>query len=519
LKGAAGIGLALSHPDDDGLARFALAMTIPSAMMDSTFELREAHYLGAVPASSVYLQLDKIFTFEQHDAVELLARLTPQAMADVHRKIIALEIRNFWPYAHSPQPFVPNESTIPYSGRVFGVEELEILVESALDFWLTTGRFNEAFEEELSRFLGVEHVLTTNSGSSANLLAVAALTSPKLGDRRLKPGDEVITVAAAFPTTVNPIIHYGMVPVFVDVDIPTYNIRREMVEAAVSERTRAIMLAHTLGNPFDLREVLRVAKKYDLWVIEDCCDALGSTYFLDEEARCPRLVGGFGHLSTFSFYAAHHITMGEGGAVATRDVQLKRIVESLRDWGRDCWCSTGRDNTCKRRFDWQLGGLPKGYDHKFTYSHVGYNLKITDMQAAVGVAQLSRLEAFIKARRSNFRYLRERLSDLEDCLILPEATPGSDPSWFGFCLTLRGDRQGQRQSLLKHLDSHRIGSRLLFGGNLIKQPYFQGQPYRVLDPLENTNTIMNDTFWIGVYPGLDESRLEFVAEVLQGFFR
>jgi len=519
LKGAAGIGLALSYPDDDGLVRFALATTTPSATKNSTFELREAHYLGAVPAFGIYLQLDKIFTLEQHDAVEPLTRLTPQAMADIHRKIIAFEIREFWPYAHAPRPFVPNESTIPYSGRVYGVEELEILVESALEFWLTTGRFNETFEEKLSRFLGVEHVLTTNSGSSANLLAVAALTSPKLGNRRLKPGDEVITVAAAFPTTVNPIIQYGMIPVFVDVDIPTYNIRQEMVEAAVSERTRAIMLAHTLGNPFDLGEVLRVAKKYDLWVIEDCCDALGSTYCLDEEAGCPRPVGGFGHLSTFSFYAAHHITMGEGGAVATHDVQLKQIVESIRDWGRDCWCSTGRDNTCKRRFDWQLGGLPKGYDHKFTYSHIGYNLKITDMQAAVGVAQLSRLDAFIKARKSNFHYLREQLRSMEDCLILPEATPGSDPSWFGFCLTLRGDRQGQRQSLLRHLDSHRIGSRLLFGGNLIKQPYFQGQPYRTIGPLENTDTIMNDTFWIGVYPGMDESRLEFVAEVLHGFFR
>ncbi len=519
FKGNDGIALALTHPDGDGLVRFALAATTPPVKQECTFELLSEHYQGEAPSFVCYLQLDKVFMFEQSCAVELLAQLTAQAMADIHRKMITLEVRHFWPYAHAPLPFIPNESPVPVSGRVYGVEEIEALVESALDFWLTTGRFNGAFERKLAQFLGVEHLLTTNSGSSANLLAVAALTSPKLGDRRLKPGDEVIAVAAAFPTTVNPILQYGMVPVFVDVDIPTYNIRKDLIEAAVSGRTRAIMLAHTLGNPFDLSEVLRVAKKHDLWIIEDCCDALGSTYTLDAAASCPRLVGSFGHLSTFSFYPAHHITMGEGGAVATHDSGLKRIVESFRDWGRDCWCPTGRDNTCQRRFDWQLGQLPKGYDHKYIYSHIGYNLKITDMQAAVGLAQLSRIEGFIAARRSNFHYLRERLSGLEEFIILPEATPDSDPAWFGFCLTLRGERRGRRESLLKHLDQHKIGSRLLFGGNLTKQSYFLGQPYRTIGPLENTDVIMNDTFWIGLYPGLDEGRLDFAAEVLEGYFQ
>lgn len=519
LKGIAEIGLALTQPDGDGLVRFTLATTMLPNARDSAFELLQEHYLGKVPPAGFYLELDKIYILGKFDAVEPLGHLTALAMAEVHRRIIALEIRHFWAYAHAPRPFVPNASPVPVSGRVYGVEELETLVESALDFWLTTGRFNDAFEKQLAEFLSIPHVLTTNSGSSANLLAVAALTSPKLGDRRLQAGDEVITVAAAFPTTVNPIIQYGMIPVFVDVDIPTYNIRAECLEAAVSDRTRAIVLAHTLGNPFDLSEVLRVARKYHLWVIEDCCDALGSTYLLDDSPSRPRLVGGFGDLATFSFYPAHQITMGEGGAVVTHDSQLKRIVESIRDWGRDCWCPTGCDNTCKRRFDWQLGQLPQGYDHKYTYSHIGFNLKITDMQAAVGLAQLRRLKGFIAARRSNYGYLRERLRSLEEFFILPEATPRSDPAWFGFCVTLRGGRGGQRESLLRHLDQHKIGSRLLFGGNLTKQPYFQGQRYRTCGPLENTDIIMNDTFWVGVYPGLDQGRLDFMAEVLEGFFR
>jgi len=345
------------------------------------------------------------------------------------------------------------------------------------------------------------------SGSSANLLAIAALTSSKLGDRRLRPGDEVITLAAGFPTTVNPILQNGLVPVFVDVTLPTYNIDPARIEAAVSPRTRAIMIAHTLGNPFDLDAVLEVARRHDLWVVEDCCDALGSTYH-------GRKVGTFGHIGTLSFYPAHHITMGEGGAVFTDDDVLKRAVESIRDWGRDCYCAPGRDNTCGKRFKWQLGDLPRGYDHKYTYSHLGYNLKITDMQAAVGLAQMDRLEGFIEARRRNFRHLHERLAPLADRLLLPEATPGSDPSWFGFPITLREGLATTREDVTRFLERHKVGTRLLFAGNLIRQPYFNGRNHRVSGTLENTDIVMARTFWIGVYPGLTPAMLDYSADRL-----
>lgn len=409
------------------------------------------------------------------------------------------------------QPFEPGTSVVPPSGKVLGANELKHMVEASLDAWLTTGRFNEAFEKRFAEFVGVPHALTTTSGSSANLLAFTALTSPKLGARALKPGDEVITVAAGFPTTVNPILQNGMIPVFVDVDIPTYNIDPNKIEAAVTERSRAIMVAHTLGNTFDLDVVMAVAKRHNLWVVEDCCDALGSRYKGQH-------VGTFGHIATCSFYPAHHITMGEGGMVFTRDSELRTIVESFRDWGRDCYCAPGCDNTCGKRFGWQLGSLPMGYDHKYTYSHLGYNLKITDMQAACALAQMDRLPAFIEARKHHFAFLTDRLKSCSDFLILPEATEGSEPSWFGFPITLRDSANVDRVELLKYLDQFKIGTRLLFAGNLTRQPYFEGRTYRISGELTNTDKIMNDTFWIGVYPGLTEEMLSFVVEKIEAFF-
>jgi len=411
---------------------------------------------------------------------------------------------------YAPRPFVPGETEVPVAGRVLGIEEITNLVHSALDGWLTLGRFNTAFERALGEYVGGSYVLTVSSGSSANLLAVAALTSPLLGARRLLPGDEVITVAVGFPTTLNPLFLYGLTPVFVDVGMPTYNVIPERVAAAVTERTRAILLAHTLGNPFDLEAITAIARAHDLWLIEDCCDALGSRYR-------GRRVGSDGALATFSFYPAHQITMGEGGAVATTDPILRRVLESLRDWGRDCWCDTGHDNTCGRRYEWQLGTLPAGYDHKYIYSHLGFNLKITEMQAAVGLAQLGRLPEFIRARRRNFHLLRERLAPLVDHLILPEATPGSEPAWFGLPITLR--EEGQRDGLLRHLARRRIGTRLLFGGNLTCQPYVQGRSYRVHGELHNSDRIMRDTLWLGVYPGLSEAMVEYVAETLSDYLR
>lgn len=412
---------------------------------------------------------------------------------------------------HAPKAFVPGESPVPVSGKVYGAEDMQALVDSSLDFWLTTGRFNSQFEERLAARLGVRHALTTNSGSSANLLALSSLTSHYLRGEALKPGDEVITVATGFPTTVNPSLQYGLVPVFVDVDIPTYNIKPEMIEAAVSDRTRAIMIAHTLGNPFDLAEVMRVAEKHNLWVVEDCCDALGATYD-------GRGVGTFGHIGTLSFYPAHHITMGEGGAVFTDKPRLKRVIESMRDWGRDCWCAPGMDNTCGKRFCRKLGDLPTGYDHKYTYSHCGYNLKITDMQAAVGVAQLDRLDGFIAARRRNFDLLTELLAPLEDALILPKATPNSDPSWFGYPITLRDNAPVSRDELVRHLDANRIGTRLLFGGNLLRQPYMRGRNYRVVGDLTNADIVTERTFWIGLYPGLTADHLEYAVRSIREIF-
>jgi CDP-6-deoxy-D-xylo-4-hexulose-3-dehydrase len=425
-------------------------------------------------------------------------------------EILAL-VEQYSALAYQPKAFQPGVSTVPPSGKVLGAGELKNMVEASLDGWLTTGRFNDAFEQRLAGFLGAQFVLTTNSGSSANLLAFSALTSPKLGARAIQPGDEVISVAAGFPTTVNPILQFGAVPVFVDVDIPTYNIDAAKIEAAIGPKTKAIMLAHTLGNPYDLAEVTRLAKKHGLWLIEDCCDALGSTYD-------GKLVGSFGDIGTLSFYPAHHITMGEGGAVFTNDPLLKQIIESFRDWGRDCYCQPGKDNTCRKRFAWQLGDLPFGYDHKYTYSHVGYNLKISDMQAACALAQMDRLEGFIQTRKDNFRHLKERLTSCQEFLILPEATGNSDPSWFGFPITIREQAGVNRVDLLNYLDQYKIGTRLLFAGNLTRQPYMQGQAFRISGELTNTDRIMNNTFWIGVYPGITPKMLDFTCDKLETFF-
>ncbi|MDD5285990.1 MAG: lipopolysaccharide biosynthesis protein RfbH [Desulfuromonadaceae bacterium] len=420
---------------------------------------------------------------------------------------------------HSPiKSFEPGDR-IPYAGRVFDEAEIANLIDASLDFWLTAGRYAYQFEKRFAEFLQIEHCSLVNSGSSANLLALMALTSPKLGERRLSPGDEVITVAAAFPTTVAPIVQYGAVPVFVDVEIPSYNIDCRYLEQALSSRTKAVMLAHTLGNPFDLQQVKAFCDRNALWLVEDNCDSLGSRYLLD---GIWRYTGTIGDLGTSSFYPPHHMTMGEGGAVYTSDPLLKRIVESLRDWGRDCWCPSGRDNSCGRRFEQQFGELPLGYDHKYVYSHFGYNLKATEMQAAIGCAQLQKLPSFIEVRKQNWRKLRDGLSGLEECFILPEAGPNSDPSWFGFPLTVCKGAGFTRDNIVSHLEANGVQTRMLFAGNLIKHPCFDemrksGEGYRVVGDLENTDTIMRDTFWIGVYPGMTEGMLDFMIETIKRF--
>lgn len=411
---------------------------------------------------------------------------------------------------YKPKTFEAGVSIVPPSGKLLDGEELKLMTEAALDGWLTTGRFNDAFEKQLAKFLGIRSAITVNSGSSANLVAFATLTSPKLGDKAIKPGDEVIAVAAGFPTTVNPILQMGAVPVFVDIELGTYNIDASQIEAAISPKTKAIMLAHTLGNPFDLETVVALCKKYDLWLVEDCCDALGTTYNGQN-------VGGFGDIATLSFYPAHHITMGEGGAVFTNKPKLRQIAESFRDWGRDCFCPPGTDNTCGTRFCWKLGDLPEGYDHKYTYSHLGYNLKITDMQAACGLAQLDKAKGFIEKRKQNFAILSELLKGTEDVLILPKATVNSDPSWFGFPITIRPESGIDRLKLTQYLDEHKIGTRLLFAGNLTKQPYMLDQTFKVHGDLKNTDIAMNHTFWVGVQPALSEEMLVHTSTVIRQF--
>lgn len=406
---------------------------------------------------------------------------------------------------HPAKVFIPGESAVPVTGKVFGQPEISAAIQASADFWLTSGPYTEKFESRFAKTVGMRHAFMVNSGSSANLLALSTLTSPKLGDRALKPGDEVITVAAGFPTTVTPILQNGLIPVYVDVDLATYVANEEALEAAVSPKTRAIMMAHTLGNPFNLDLVQKLATKHNLWVIEDSCDALGGTYNGQN-------LGTFGDLSTFSFYPAHHITTGEGGAVLIKKVALKTLVESFRDWGRDCWCAPGCDNTCLKRYDWTLGELPEGYDHKYTYSHIGYNLKSGDIQAAIGLAQLDRLDSFIELRRRNWEYLKSGLKDLEEFLLLPNATENSDPSWFGFALTVKAGSPKTRNQIVQELNDVKIATRLLFGGNLLRQPAFIGTPRRVIGDLKNTDIVMNDTFWIGVWPGLSTEMLDYMLE-------
>ena len=433
-----------------------------------------------------------------------------QKTADQLRQEIATLVEQYHQAAFPAKPFLGGISTLPVSGKVFDADEMQHLVDSSLDFWLTTGRFAEQFETQFAKVMGMKHALLCNSGSSANLLAVTALTSPRLKKRALKEGDEVITVAAGFPTTVNPILQNRLVPVFVDVQLGTYDATMESIEAAIGPKTKAIVMAHTLGNPFNLDGVMNIAKDHNLFVVEDTCDAVGATYN-------NKPVGSFGDISTASFYPAHHITMGEGGCVLVKSAPMKKIVESFRDWGRDCWCPPGNDNTCGRRFDWQLGELPYGYDHKYVYSHIGYNLKLTDMQAAVGVAQLKKLPNFISARRHNFNRLYAGLKKFEEVLILPETTPKSNPSWFGFAITIRPGAPFSRLELVQHIESRRIGTRLLFGGNLMRQPAYINMPHRVVGPLTNADIITDNTFWLGVYPGLTDEMVDFMIATVAEF--
>jgi CDP-6-deoxy-D-xylo-4-hexulose-3-dehydrase len=429
-----------------------------------------------------------------------------QAIRDQISKLV----EEYAAIAFAPDPFLPGATMVPPSGKLLDASELKNMVEASLDGWLTTGRFNAEFEKKLAAFIGIKHLITVNSGSSANLVAFSALTSPKLGERAIKQGDEVIGVAAGFPTTVNPILQFGAVPVFVDVDRLTHNIDASKIEAAIGPKTKAIMLAHSLGNPFNLDVVTALCKKYNLWLVEDCCDALGTTYR-------GQMVGTFGDIATLSFYPAHHITMGEGGAVFTNNDELKTIAESFRDWGRDCYCAPGKDNTCGKRFCQQLGDLPYGYDHKYTYSHLGYNLKITDMQAACGLAQLDKAAQFIQARKDNYAFLKERLKACEEFVSLPEPTEHSDPSWFGFPITLKDNCPVTRLDLLTYLDQNKVGTRLLFAGNLTRQPYMMGANYRISGDLTNTDNVMNNTFWIGVQPSLTREMLEFAARKIETY--
>lgn len=431
---------------------------------------------------------------------------------DILRQQILELVREYHAAAFPVRPFEPGTSAVQVSGKVLDAADLQNLVDASLDMWLTTGRFAAEFEKKLAAFVGSRSATLVNSGSSANLLALTALTSPKLGDQRLVPGDEVVTLAAGFPTTVNPILQNNLIPVFVDVHIPTYNIDVTQLEAALSPRTGAVMIAHTLGNPFNVTAVTEFCKKHHLWLVEDCCDALGGQF-------AGKNVGTFGDVATLSFYPAHHITMGEGGAVLSNTAQLRTLVESFRDWGRDCWCQPGMDNTCGKRFDWKLGDLPFGFDHKYTYSHIGYNLKATDMQAAIGVSQLDKLPGFIAARKRNFAYLHNALQGLTECFILPEPTPNSDPSWFGFPIAVRPDAPFQREDLTRHLDEKKIGTRLLFGGNLTRQPAYKDVKYRKIGELPNSDFVMNQVFWIGVFPGLTPAHLDYLVETIRAFVR
>lgn len=424
------------------------------------------------------------------------------------RDVIIKKSRQYFSEVLSQKKIIPGQDYIPPSGKVMDEDDMEYLIDASLDMWLTAGRYHKQFEKEFASFMDQDFCLLVNSGSSANLVAFATLTSPQLGDKQIKAGDEVITVAAGFPTTVNPIVQHGCIPVFVDIELGTYEMDVSMLEAARSEKTKAIMVAHTLGNVFNVKAVKEFCDKYNLWLIEDCCDASGARFD-------GKMVGTFGDIATVSFYPAHHMTMGEGGAVLMKSRKLKKIAESFRDWGRDCWCPPGTDNTCHKRFDWQLGELPKGYDHKYIYSHVGYNLKVTDMQAAVGLSQLKKLNRFIKKRNDNFNYLKAKIGDLEDVLILPQATEGSEPSWFGFMISVKENSKVSKQELVEYLETNKIGTRQLFAGNLIRQPLYQNINYRIIGDLKNTDYAMANTFWVGIWPGLDTEHLDYIAGKLK----
>ncbi|MGF7049231.1 CDP-6-deoxy-D-xylo-4-hexulose-3-dehydrase [Paenibacillus sp. DS2015] len=464
-------------------------------------DLKEPFYLDIRDKFSVTPDKVKFFTEINKDEYEKIVRLD-----------ILSKVENYYELFHSDRNknFDKDSSSVVYGGRVFDEREMRNLVDSSLDFWLTAGRYHKQFEKDYAEFLGVRYALLTNSGSSANLLAFSALTSPKLKERRVMPGDEVITVAAGFPTTVAPIIQNGAIPVFIDVELGTYNIMVDRIEDAITPKTKAIMVAHTMGNPFELDKVMALANKYNLWLIEDNCDALGSTFN-------GQLTGTHGHIGTSSFYPPHHMTMGEGGAVYTNNALLKTIVESFRDWGRDCWCPSGCDNTCNKRFGWELGSLPYGYDHKYTYSHIGYNLRVTDMQAAVGVEQLKKVPAFTQARKDNFNRLYHGLKDLDQYFILPRATVNSDPSWFGFILTVRDGVKFTKNEIVSFLEANRIQTRMLFAGNLIRQPAYQDANYRIHGDLTNTDKILHDTFLVGVYPGLTNEMIDYVIEKIRQF--
>jgi len=429
---------------------------------------------------------------------------------DIKKEILSL-VDQFAVDKFSQKDFIPGVTPVPVSGKVLDAEELKYMVEASLDGWLTTGRFNKEFEEKIAKFIGAKLAITVNSGSSANLVAFMSLTSPKLKERAIVPGDEIISVAAGFPTTINPIIQFGAIPVFIDIDIPTYNIKVKEIVSAISKRTKAIMIAHTLGNPFDVKKIREICDKHNLWLIQDNCDALGAKFD-------GKPLGFYGDIGTISFYPAHHITMGEGGLVYTNSIRLKKIAESFRDWGRDCYCETGKDNTCNKRFNWQLGNLPKGYDHKYTYTHMGYNFKITDMQAACGLAQLKKIDGFIEKRLDNFNYLYQLFSKLSNYFILPEKTKNSEPSGFGFLLTIKENKLN-RNELLKFLDEKKIGTRLLFSGNVTKQPYMFDKKYIVHKDLKNTDKVMNDSFWLGVYPGLEKKHLNYIYSQVQEFIK
>ena len=518
------LALVLTKADDNGEIDF-IFISCQQTTESDVIVLVSEDFDNVSIEKSLFLNLTKQYKLHQDHVSERITKLTASAVERVLRANVIRSVSRYSGEKFKPREFHQGQDSVAVSGKVIEGRELENLVHASLDGWLTTGRFNQQFEQQLADYLNVKHVLTTNSGSSANLLALTALTSPKLGERALQSGDEVITVAAAFPTTVNPILQNGLIPVFIDISLPSYNVDVSQLEAALSPKTKAIMMAHTLGNTFNIDQVIQFARQHNLWIIEDCCDALGSTYtptieLIDTRGQAipineERYVGTFGDIATLSFYPAHHITMGEGGALYTNNGQLKLLIESFRDWGRDCFCQPGHDNTCKKRFDYQLGALPCGYDHKYTYSHIGYNLKITDMQAAIAVAQMERLPEFIKTRRDNFARLHAGLVSLGKFLVLPEAELNSNPSWFGFAITLKQDK---RNELIQFLESRKIASRLLFGGNLTKQPYFSEQKYRVVGHLNNTDLVMNRTLWLGVYPGLSDKMIDYIIQSVTEFF-